>query len=247
MCCAALRDRLWSMTSLVAACTTRAGQTSTYWAVSVAWSLAETRSVVLVDCDMEGGTIADLLYLPVQDRSIANCLGDRSATASALAAQAVTVPERPTLRVVPGLRGTFGYDVIELLRQISAALRGLACDTVIADLGHPLAHPGLRSPRAAAEAICSTFHRVFVVLRDEPALISRSLDVLRSSKLARGELVVCEQRSKALRRVLVESLQREVPDLPVRDGWSWDERRAARMAETGRPIALNGIAKELNL
>ena len=157
------------------------------------------------------------------------------------------VPERTNLRVVPGLRGTFGYDIVEFLRQLSSALRGLPCDTVIADLGHPLSHPGLRSPRAAADALCATFQRVFVVLRDEPALISRSLDVLRSARLPRGEIIVCQQRGRALQRVLVESIQRELPDLPVRNGWSWDERRAARMAESGRPMALTGIARELCL
>jgi len=240
-------DSRWAVSNLVAVCTTRAGQTSTYWAVSVAWTLAESRSVILVDCDMEGGTIADLLYLPVHERSVANCLGDRPATASALEAQAVSVPERTNLRVVPGLRGTFGYDIIVFLRQLASALRGLECDTVIADLGHPLSHPGLRSPRAAADAICATFQRVFVVLRDEPALVSRSLDVLRSARLPRGEIIVCQQRSRALQRVLVESIQRELPDLPVRNGWSWDERRASRMAESGRPIALAGIAGVLCL
>lgn len=235
------------MRSLVAACTTRAGQTSTSWAVSLAWTLAETRSVALVDCDMEGGTIADQLYLPVGDRSLANCLGDRAATADELASQTVAVPERPNLRVLPGLRGTFGFDIVECLRRIGGALRALPYDTVIADLGHPLSHPGLRSPRAAAETICSTFSRVFFILRDDPALVSRSLDVLQSARLPRGEIVVCQQRSRALQRVLIESLQRELPDLPVRDGWSWDERRAARMTETGRPITLAGVERELSL
>ena len=34
---------------------------------------------------------------------------------------------------------------------------------------------------------------------------------------------------------MVESLERELPDLPDRRGWEWDERRAARVADTGRP------------
>lgn len=232
---------------MVAACTTRSGQTSTSWAVSVAWTLAETRSVALIDCDMEGGTIADLLYLPVGDRSVANCLGDRPATSPELELQLVPVPERPNLRVLPGLRGTFGFDIVECLRRIGPALRSLPFDTVVADLGHPLSHPGLRSPRAAAETICATFERVFFILRDEPALISRSLDVLHSARPPRGEIVICQQRSRALQRVLAESLQRELPDLALRNGWSWDERRATRMAESGRPVMLNGIDRELSL
>ena len=235
------------MKTTLAVCTTRAGQTSTSWAVSLAWTLAEDRSVALVDCDMEGGTIADVLYLPTAERSIANCLGERPATAAELDAQTVTVPGRPNLRVLPGLHGTFGFDIVECLRRVGAGLRGLGYETVIADLGHPLSHPGLRSPRAAGEAICTTFQRVFFVLRDEPALVSRSLDVLRGARLPRGEIVICQQRGRALRRVLADSLSRELPDLSLRDGWSWDERRAARVADTGRPFMLSGVQRELSL
>ena len=50
------------------------------------------RSVVLVDCDMEGGTIADLLYLRLDDRGLANCFGDRPVTAAMLGAQTIPVP-----------------------------------------------------------------------------------------------------------------------------------------------------------
>ncbi len=235
------------MSGLVGVCTTRAGQTSTSWATSLAWSLAASRSVVLVDCDMEGGTVADLLYLRLDDRSLANCLGGKPVTAAALAAQAVSVPDRPGLRVIPGLRSTYGYEIGECLRAIGPALAGLACDTVIVDLGHPWAHPGLRSPRAAADAVCSTFHRLFIVIRDEPALLSRSIDVLRTARPPHGELVVCEQRGAAHRRVMVESVERELPDLPIRRGWQWDERRAARTADTGRPAVLIGVETELHL
>jgi hypothetical protein len=196
---------------------------------------------------MEGGTIADALYLHTADRSVANCLGERQAAPEELAAQAVPVPGRPNLHVIPGLRGTFGFDIVECLRRLGTALRGMSYETVIADLGHPLSHPGLRSPRAAADMICATFQRVFFVLRDEPALVSRSLDVLRHARLPRGEVIICQQRGRALQRVVAESLRRELPDLSVRNGWSWDERRAARMADTGRPIILAGIDRELSL
>jgi hypothetical protein len=203
--------------------------------------------VVLVDCDMEGGTIADLLYLRLDDRSLANCFGGRPVTAAVLAAQTVAVPDRPGLRVIPGLRNTYGFEIGEALRTIGPALGELACDTVVVDLGHPWSHPGLRSPRAAADAVCSVFHRVFIVVRDEPALLARSIEVLRTARPPHGELVVCEQRGTAHRRVMVESIERELPDLSIRRGWEWDERRAARMADTGRPLTLAGIDEELHL
>jgi hypothetical protein len=77
--------------------------------------------------------------------------------------------------------------------------------------------------------------------------LSRSIDVLRTARPAHGELIVCEQRGAAHRRVMVESLERELPDLPVRRGWEWDERRAARVADTGRPLVLAGVAADLHL
>jgi MinD-like ATPase involved in chromosome partitioning or flagellar assembly len=235
------------VTLLLGVCTTRAGQTSTSWATSLAWSLAASRSVLLVDCDMEGGTIADLLYLRLDDRGLVNCFGDRAVTATVLAAQSIPVPDRPGLRVIPGLRSTYGLEIGDCLRSIAPALGALACDAVVVDLGHPWAHTSLRSPRAAADAVCAVFDRVFIVIRDDPALLSRSIDVLRTARPPHGELVVCEQRGAAHRRVMVESIERELPDLPIRRGWQWDERRAARVADTGRPMTLSGIEAELHL
>jgi MinD-like ATPase involved in chromosome partitioning or flagellar assembly len=202
---------------------------------------------VLVDCDMEGGTIADLLYLRLDDRGLANCFGDRAVTADVLDAQALLVPDRPGLRVIPGLRGTYGLEIGDCLRSIAPALRDLACDAVVVDLGHPWAHTSLRSPRAAADAVCSAFDRVFIVIRDDPALLSRSIDVLRTARPPHGELIVCEQRGTAHRRVMVETIERELPDLPIRRGWEWDERRASRVSDTGRPTVLAGIEAELHL
>ncbi len=43
---------------------------------------------------------------------------------------------------------------------------------------------------------------------------------------------------------MVESVERELPDLPIRHGWQWDERRAARTADTGRPMTLTGVEAE---
>jgi hypothetical protein len=196
---------------------------------------------------MEGGTVADLLYLPVNGQGLANCFGDRPAGKRELEAQALSVPERRDLRVVPGLRGTYGFEITECLRALRDALRGAQADAVIVDLGHPLSHPGLRSPRAAADALTATFSRLFIVVRDDPALLARSIDVLRAARLAHGELVICQQRSREYQKVVSESLTREVPELAIRCTWSWDERRAGRMAESGRPMELIGVETELSI
>jgi MinD-like ATPase involved in chromosome partitioning or flagellar assembly len=236
-----------AVSTLIAVYTTRAGQTSTHWAVSLAWTLAEHNRVLLVDCDMEGGTIADLLLLRTGDRGIANCFGDRPATPAELADQAVAHPSRDRLSVVPGLSRSYGYEVSECLRQLAPALAGASQDVVIADLGHPLSHPGLRSPRAAAEAICAVFGRAFIVIRDDPALLSRSISVLQTARPPHGELIVCHQHGRSYRRAITQSLQHNLPDMARRDVWQWDEARATRMAETGIPASLAGIADELGI
>lgn len=235
------------MTTLIAVYTTRAGQTSSHWAACLAWTLAERQRVLLVDCDMEGGTLADLLMLPVADRSIANCFGDRPATPAELDAQAVPHPLRDRLRLVPGLSRSYGYEIGECLGKLAPAFRGATDDVLIADLGHPLSHPGLRSPRSAAEAICSLFTRAFIVVRDDPALLSRSIAVLQAARPSHGELIICNQRSRAYRRLIGESLRRNLPELPVRDVWQWDDERATRIGETGTPAMLPGVAADLNL
>lgn len=235
------------MSTLIAVYTTRAGQTSTHWAACLAWTLAESRRVLLVDCDMEGGTLADVMLLRTEELSIANCFGDRAATAAELNAQAVAHPERARLRVVPGLSRSCGYEIVEFLGKLAPALSGAADDVVIADLGHPLSHPGLRSPRPAAEAICTVFSRAFVVIRDDPALLSRSIAVLQTARPPHGELIVCHQHARAYRKAIVESLHRNLPGLAVRDVWQWDEARATRIGETGVPATLVGVADDLNL
>ena len=235
------------MTSLIAVYTTRAGQTSTHWAACLAWTLAERHRVMLVDCDMEGGTLADLLLLATGHRNIANCFGDRAAAALELQEQAVVHPGRETLRVIPGLVRSYGYEITECLARIGPALRDVDSDIVVADLGHPLSHPGLRSPRTAAEAICSVFGRCFVVMRDDPALLARSISVLLAARPPHGEIVLCRQYGRTYRALVGESLQRNIPELPVRDVWSWDEARARQMGESGIPATLPGVDRQLLL
>ena len=235
------------MSTLIAAYTTRAGQTSTHFACSLAWTLARESRVLLVDADMEGGTIADLFVLPVDDRGILNCFGDRPASLEHLNAQAVAHPRREGLRVVPGLVRSYGLDVAECLRLLEPALRAASDDYVIVDLGHPLSHPGLRSPRLAATAISQVFPRVFIVVRDDPALMVRSINVLGAAQPAHGEVLLCGTRSRAYRDAVGESLAQAVPELPIRDVWRWDADAARRFAETGIPPEMTGIVNDLAL
>lgn len=238
---------LHTVSTLIAVCTTRAGQTSTHFACSLAWTLARDHRVLLVDADMEGGTIADLFVMPVDDRGILNCFGDRPVSLEHLRAQAVPLPRRPGLLIVPGLGRSFGLEVTECLRLLEPALRGCDDDYIVVDLGHPLSHPGLRSPRLAAAAITQVFGRVFVVVRDEPALVVRTINVLRAAQLAHGEILLCGDRSRAYRAAVTGSLTQAVPELPIRDTWRWDADSARRFAETGEPEEVAGVVRDLAL
>jgi hypothetical protein len=59
--------------------------------------------------------------------------------------------------------------------------------------------------------------------------------------------VICRQRSRAHQRSIAETIERELPELPVRDVWRWDEGAASRMGDSGVPLALPGVAQELQL
>ena len=82
------------MTYPIAVLTTRPGQGATTFAISLAWDLAVTNSVMLVDFDMAGGTIADALEVDPGGRSIANLLTLPRVDAGSLAAQAVSLKGR---------------------------------------------------------------------------------------------------------------------------------------------------------
>jgi hypothetical protein len=84
-------------------------------------------------------------------------------------------------------------------------------------------------------------------VRDDPALLSRSISVLQAARPPHGELIICNQRSRAYRRIIVETLERNVPELAIRDVWQWDEARATRMGETGTPATLAGVIDYLRL
>ena len=59
--------------------------------------------------------------------------------------------------------------------------------------------------------MCAVFNRVFIVIRDDPALLSRSIDVLRTARPAHGELVVCEQRGATLDELWWRALNASSP------------------------------------
>jgi MinD-like ATPase involved in chromosome partitioning or flagellar assembly len=231
------------MIALVGVVSPRAGSTATYFATCLSYTLADDRRVVLVDADMSGGTVADLLHLKTEGRSLAHLYGGdvRAIEVAELEAMAVPVPHRPNLRVVPGIESTYGNRTSWMLPPLDAALKALSADVVVCDLGQALCYPGIESPSAEAEAICKVFQRVFVVTRDDPALFARYIEVLRQARLPRAELVITQSRHRRLGESMAETMSRQVGDVPIRYVWPWDERRAAHMGDSGVPMTLRNV------
>lgn len=236
------------MSTVVSVLTTKDGQGSTGFALSLAWAAAERRRVLLVDADMSGtGTLADAISLDFGSRGIGNLFGSRAITSTMLEQQAVAVRARPRLRVVAGLQGFSGPGVADLLPRLIPGLQSVPDEVVVLDLGAALAHPGQESPRRTGETIAQASQRVFVVVQDSPARLVRSIQVLKAAQLPQAELVVLETRRGALRDQLRRALAEHLPGLRISVVLPWDERRAVRAEDAAVPIAIPGLPQALRL
>jgi MinD-like ATPase involved in chromosome partitioning or flagellar assembly len=236
------------VSTVVSVLTTKDGQGSSTFALSLAWMAAEERRVMLVDADMSGtGTLADAIALDFGARGIGNLFGTLAVSPHALENQAVTTKQRPRLRIVPGLQGFSGPGVTEILPRLATALRSTADELVVLDLGAPLAHPRLESAQRAAEAICEISSRVFVVVQDSPSRLVKSIQVLKSARLPQAELIVHETRRGALRTQIARTLADHLAGIPISAILPWDQRQAARAEDAAQPISQPGLLRSLHL
>jgi len=228
--------------------TTKDGQGSSTFALSLAWTAAEESRVMLVDADMSGtGNLADLIALDFGSRGVGNLFGTLAISAFALEQQAVIVRQQPRLRLVPGLQGFCGPGVVDWLPRLRPALESLPDELVILDLGAALAHPRQESSRRAGEAICEISNRVFVVVQDSPARLVKSIQVLKTAQLPQAELVLMETRRGVLREQITQTLAEHLPGLPISAVLSWDSRLAQRAEDTAKPVAQPALLRALNL
>lgn len=236
------------MSTVVSVLTTKDGQGSTTFALSLAWTAAERRRVMLVDADMSGtGNLADMIALDFGSRGMGNLFGTQAVSSFMLDQQAVTVRARPRLRVVPGLQGFCGPGVADVLPRLAPALRSLSDELVVLDLGAPLAHARQESPRRAGEAICQASQRVFIVMHDSPARLVRSIQVLKTAQMAQAELLVYETRRGHLRDQIRRALAEHLPGIRVSAMLPWDERRAFRAEDLAVPTAIPDLLQTLHI
>jgi MinD-like ATPase involved in chromosome partitioning or flagellar assembly len=236
------------MTTVISVLTTKDGQGSTSFALSLAWAVADQRRVMLIDADMSGtGNVADMIALDTGSRGIGSLFGTLAVSAAMLEQQATPVRARPRLRVVAGLQGFSGPGVGELVPRLSPALRSLTDELVVLDLGAALAHPRQESARETGEAICAASQRVFIVMHDSPTRLVRSIQVLKAAQLPQAELVVYETRRGALRGQLTKAFSEHLPGTRLTAFLPWDERRAARAEDAAVPIPAPNLLDTLRI
>lgn len=236
------------MSTVVAFLTTKDGQGSSTLALSLAWAAAQHARVLLIDADMSGtGNIADLIALDIESQGVGGLFGTHAVSAEALEAQAIPVPARPRLRVVPGLQGFCGPSVAELLPRLAPAFPSLTDELVILDLGAALAHPGLDSPRRAGEIICSVASRVLVVAQDGPSRLTKTIQILMMAQLPRAELIVCETRRGQMRDQIARTVSHHLPSVRLTGFVAWDEKRAIRAEDSAVPMPGDEVLRNLQI
>ncbi len=233
--------------------TSRGGGTSSTWMIGMAAAAAEKgHSVLLIDADMEGGTILASLGLGKnRDRSLHNIM-NTSMSADAMMAQTIGVPGYQAFRIIPGYRGGhYGPELTTVLIGMEKGLKFLPDDYVFIDCGHPLSHAGIRNPQEVLNAIGLIADKTFVVVRDEPAFVAHALDTFSRLQFAPGSwgemnLVICEQR-KGRTRDHIRQIYARAAEWTLLAGWSWNERQAMKSADNSKPYPMGDLPRRLGL
>jgi hypothetical protein len=249
--------------------TTRPGQGSTTWLIAAAWDAAETQRVLIVDADPAGGTVEEQLGtglgVGADQLGMARLIGPSVVTAEMLELSAVQHPRRPNLWLIPGLRGDSAQPVTTFLNRLidpgsgvgrqpgqapRPSIEAVKFDLVMFDLGCPHSFPGLLAPPAVSEALVHTFQRLFVVVKADPSLSNHNAEVLRKSRMPRGEVVVTcyPQGAQDSRATYRQILADNSPNLKLATAdWLWKQDTYLASASDGRGMPAVGMAKSLGL
>jgi hypothetical protein len=176
-----------------------------------------------------------------------NLIGARAITARDLLNQTVATPNR-NFGLVPGLNAVCGSAVSRLVTQFQEgqALSVPGVEFLVIDFG-ALAHPELRSLRQSAASMAAIAHRVFTVIRDDPPMIARAALVLKAALPPKTELLLAESRRGQLRKHVRELFRLRLPELTIAATVAWDPGKAQHALDSGKPLALGGIVKQLQL
>lgn len=246
-----IEERILNST-IVGIVSPRPNNTSSTWATCLAWSFSANYSVVLVDLDMAGGSISDILQLNTNGKNIGRLSinGVNKITISDLEKQLVTVPNRSNLRVLPGLMQEFGPKTSLALLQLVESLRAVNADLIIVDLGSPFSYPGLRvEDRSRPEEqegnlIWSSLDQIFVVIKDDPLLIDVNCQILERTNLPSGKLVVCQNSHRKESKDLINKLQSSPKTTKLTTNinyWNWDTKKNEKMYLSGTPLVFNNL------
>jgi len=224
------------------------GQGVTTTALAVAEELAQRHTVLFLDADMSGtGTAADILQVDPGGRGMNNLIGSKAITARDVLGQTVATHNR-NLGLVPGLSAVCGSAVSRLVGQLQEgqALTVPGVEFAVVDFG-ALAHPELRSLRQSATAMASIANRLFTVVRDDPPLIARAVLVLKAALPPKTELLLAESRKGQLRKHVQEALRLRLPEMTVAATVPWEPAKAQNALDSGRPLTLPGLVRQLQL
>ncbi|MHB1525044.1 MAG: hypothetical protein ACYCZN_01975 [Candidatus Dormibacteria bacterium] len=221
----------------------RQGIGTTVRVVSLAWELARSRQVALIDMDASGGTVTDFLRIDPEGRSIGNLSRDPEVTLGALEEQAIRVDGRAQLRVVPGVRGGCGTPAHVFLPRVAKALHEMPDALVLLDLGSPLAYPGLANISGVGQVLSTYLPRLVLFVSDDHLTLALQLASVRTARLASAQVVINTQH-KTLKGEAKRVLDREAPDLVVRMEWAWSRELWTQPLHAGPQAAALGLAAD---
>lgn len=225
--------------TVVSGVSTRAGQGLSTFILHAAWEMAAASSVLLIDLDETGGTLAESLHIPraVADRqSVEGFYTGDLVTPERIQANAVLVRGRPRLRLVPGRSAVSnGPGLDSILPRMAQALRTVDADYVFLDLGPCLAYPGLTNPDAVVQAIRRVSSRVVCVLTSDPLPFQHAIQVMRRLGNSLLPDVVMWRWGRRWEADLLATWRDEHRGLPVRSLMDWSDSAYTSWLLTGRP------------
>jgi len=231
----------------IAVLSIKAQQGTSTWAAALAWAAADKQRVVAIDADGSGGDLVRRFGVTAT-RSLRDAYGADAIPLSSLRAQAVDVPGRTNLQVIPGLGRPSPVRPEVMVRMLDPGLRGLEADLAVVDLGAPLRYPALTASvmEAAARQIAQSFQQVFVVVRAEDGALDATVRTLRSLAMPRTRIVVGRSRYGAEMGVVREILG-HLPDHPIAHEWEWNQKQVEVARALERPLVIRGLPERLGL